>query len=42
MVKYNKAVSFIIIGMLILEIFIFYLLMTGAYKSPLCLEPTLL
>lgn len=37
MVKYNKAVSLIIIGTLLLEIFIFYLLMTGSYTSPLCL-----
>jgi hypothetical protein len=36
--KYNKVVSIIIIGMFLLEIFIFILLITGGYTSPLCLD----
>lgn len=38
MVNHNKAVSAVIIGILILELAVFYLLMTGSYTSPLCLQ----
>jgi len=38
MVNPNKAVTIIIVGMFLLEIFIFVLLLTGGYKSPLCLD----
>jgi hypothetical protein len=39
MVNYNTAVSIIIFGTLFLELVIFYLLITGNYTSPLCLDP---
>lgn len=38
MVNHSKAVSVVIIGILILELAVFYLLMTGNYTSPLCLQ----
>jgi hypothetical protein len=38
MVNHSKVVSVVIVGILILELAVFYLLMTGTYTSPLCLQ----
>lgn len=37
MVTHNKAVSFVIVLIFLLEIYMFYLLMTGGYMSSNCL-----
>jgi len=39
MVNRNLKATIIITIILLLEIFIIYLMLTGSYTSPLCLEP---